>query len=266
MLRFFILLAWLCEVWGGPLETQKRAAEIQSDEGDVNSQSSNTNFVKHPETSLDISDEFAFDEGDIIVPSERNAVSAVWPEVDGEMSVPYEIHFDLKDRTPQITEALKMISNRTCIKFHPHRNETDYLKFLYGQGCASYVGCLGGEQNILIGPQCKVGNICHEILHSLGLYHEHSRHDRGEHITILFENIVSGKAEDFMVKKGNTLGINYDVESILHYGSTYFSRNGKPTILPKDGAVKIGQRTHLSELDVARLRKLYHCDRRENQV
>nr|XP_055063672.1 astacin-like metalloendopeptidase [Misgurnus anguillicaudatus] len=265
MLRFFILLAWLCEVWAGPLETHKRAAEIQSDEGYINSRSLNPNVLNHPETVMDLSDDDTL-EGDILRSKDRNAVSALWPEVDGAMSVPYEIHFDLENRTPQITEALKMISNRTCIKFHPHRNETDYLIFQYGQGCASYVGCLGGEQMILVGPQCKVGNICHEVLHSLGLYHEHSRHDREKYITILFENVVSGKEEDFKVKEGNTLGINYDVGSILHYGSNYFSRNGKPTIVPKDGAVKIGQRTHLSELDVARLRKLYHCDRRENKV
>lgn len=53
----------------------------------------------------------------------------------------------------------------------------------------------------------------------------------------------------------------YDVKhftSIL-FCSKYFSSNGKPTILPKESGVKIGQRAYLSDLDVQKLRKLYHC-------
>ncbi|XP_052424158.1 alpha-2B adrenergic receptor isoform X2 [Carassius gibelio] len=152
-----------------------------------------------------------------------------------------------------------MISQKTCVRFHPHANETDYLHFVYAKGCASYVGCLGGEQSLLIGPRCTVGNICHEIIHSLGFYHEHTRYDRGDHVTILEENIAPGKEINFVKRKGNTLGLNYDPESIMHYGNNYFSSNGMPTIEPKEKGLKIGQRTHLSDLDVQKIKKLYHC-------
>lgn len=41
--------------------------------------------------------------------------------------------------------------------------------------------------------------------------------------------------------------------------SRFFSFNGKATIVPQNSDQKIGQRTHLSELDVQRLQRLYSC-------
>ncbi|XP_050977666.1 astacin-like metalloendopeptidase [Labeo rohita] len=261
MLWLILLVAWFCEVWGAPVDTLK-TTDIQYDEGYINSmKSGQPHLIKTSETLLDFEGDYAVQEGDILLPNDRNAVSQLWPEVNGSLSVPYEIDFVIEDRTEHILNALKMISENTCVRFHPHTNETDYLHFEYGEGCASYVGCMGGEQPLLIGPHCKEGNICHEVLHSLGFHHEHSRFDRGDHITILNENIASGKEDNFVKKIGNTLGLQYDLGSILHYGNNYFSRNGKPTILPKESGVKIGQRSHLSDLDVQRIRKLYRCDK-----
>ncbi|XP_056593068.1 astacin-like metalloendopeptidase [Triplophysa dalaica] len=194
------------------------------------------------------------------MPRDRNAVSTLWPKVGQNVQVPYEIDVLLvKDRITDITEALAMISGKTCIKFHQRTVETDYMYFSYGEGCASYVGFLGGEQSIVVGQTCRPGNICHEILHALGLYHEHSRLDRDQYITILSENIIPGKEKNFLAKDGNTLGLQYDLESILHYGNNYFSSNGGPTIVSKDSSVTIGQRTRLTALDVQKIRKLYQC-------
>ncbi|XP_058644331.1 low choriolytic enzyme-like [Onychostoma macrolepis] len=230
-------------------------------EGYINSlKTGPPHLIQTSETQLDFEADYAVQEGDILLPTDRNAVSQLWAMVDGRLSVPYKINITLKDRTEDILNALNMISKKTCVRFHPHDNETDYLHFEYGKGCASYVGCIGGEQPLLIGTKCKSGNICHEILHSLGFHHEHSRNDRGDHVTILNENIASGRENNFLKRKGNTLGLKYDPESIMHYGNNYFSRNGKPTIEPKESGVTIGQRSRLSDLDVQRIRKLYNCD------
>ncbi|KAI7793527.1 putative zinc metalloproteinase nas-15-like, partial [Triplophysa rosa] len=258
MLLFLILVGWVCQVWGGPLGKQK-TSEIQFDEGYINSLSENRLLPKNGEVVMEDVEDDAVLEGDILMPSDRNAVSELWPNVDGIVSVPYEIDFVLEDRIQEITEALDMISDKTCITFYPRTIETDFIYFSYGQGCASSVGCVGGEQRIVVGEKCSAGNICHEILHALGLYHEHSRIDREKYITILSENITPGKEKNFLPKDGNTLGLKYDMESILHYGSNYFSSNGEPTIVPKDRSVTIGQRIRLTALDVQRIRRLYKC-------
>lgn len=59
--------------------------------------------------------------------------------------------------------------------------------------CASYVGCRGGPQLLFIADSCRVGNICHEIIHALGMFHEHARKDRNRYISINWHNIIRGE-------------------------------------------------------------------------
>ncbi len=55
------------------------------------------------------------------------------------------------------------------------------------------------------------------------------------------------------------LGLPYDFESIMHYGTTTFGINGAVTIEPKISGVTIGQRKYLSSNDVKEIRKYYNC-------
>ena len=49
-----------------------------------------------------------------------------------------------------------------------------------------------------IGPNClREGVIIHEILHALGFFHEHSRPDRDQYITIDFNNLKDGMQHNF---------------------------------------------------------------------
>ncbi|XP_030577996.1 high choriolytic enzyme 1-like isoform X2 [Archocentrus centrarchus] len=194
-------------------------------------------------------------EGDILIQEDRNAVQTLWPDA----TVPYIISDELAYREAEIKAAIKMISDVTCIYFKKHDEEQNYLKFVGGSGCASFVGCQGGAQKLFVAPVCNVGNLCHEIIHALGLHHEHTREDRDKYVTVNWANILPGKEENFKVKYGNTQSLPYDPESIMHYGQAYFSANGNPTMLPKGSGMTIGQRTHLSQLDMQRLNKLYHC-------
>ena len=58
--------------------------------------------------------------------------------------------------------------------------------------CASYVGFQGGAQSLYFGRACNVGNLCHELMHALGLHHEHTRPDRDQYVTIQWDNVVPG--------------------------------------------------------------------------
>lgn len=58
--------------------------------------------------------------------------------------------------------------------------------------CASYVGFQGGAQSLYFGRVCNVGNLCHELMHALGLHHEHTRPDRDQYVTIQWDNVVPG--------------------------------------------------------------------------
>lgn len=57
-----------------------------------------------------------------------------------------------------------------------------------------------------------------------------------------------------------TQGVTYDYNSVMHYSAYAFSRNGRPTIEPKDRSVRsssLGQRAGLSNKDIQHANALY---------
>ncbi|XP_013875964.1 astacin-like metalloprotease toxin 5 isoform X2 [Austrofundulus limnaeus] len=233
----------------------------------------------HPETLEELtSDTNSLVEGDILLNSQlvrdirtrrkvtteplsvkdnRNAMSTVWPTTH----IPYEISPEIESRTSDILAAMEMLSKHTCITFHKRGTEVDYVFFQNGNGCASYIGFIGGKQSVFMPPQCSSGNIAHELLHTLGFQHEHTRSDRDQYIEVVQNNILPGMENNFNKINGETFGIPYDYTSIMHYGRTFFSSNGQATIIPKDSDVHgMGQRQKLMKSDIERVRHLYHCD------
>ena len=52
----------------------------------------------------------------------------------------------------------------------------------------------------------------------------------------------------------------YDYESVMHYSAYAFAIDrSKPTIEPKQAGAQIGQRSHLSPIDVEEIQLLYGC-------
>jgi len=138
--------------------------------------------------------------------------------------------------------------------------EPDYILFEPSSGCASWVGKIGGEQAIWVGSTCTAGSVIHEIGHAVGLFHEHTRSDRDSYINVELNNVIAGKEFNFDIMDvgAEDLG-TYDYGSIMHYGPSFFSRNGQSTITVPDGT-EIGQRDALSQNDLSAVNMMYQTD------
>ncbi|XP_042237307.1 zinc metalloproteinase nas-4-like isoform X2 [Homarus americanus] len=162
-----------------------------------------------------------------------------------------------------IAKAMSEFHAKSCIRFVPRTIEKDYIHILKGDGCSSSVGRAKGAQQVSLGPGCLyVGIVMHEFMHAAGFWHEQSRSDRDNFITINKLNVQDGMWHNFEKygwDKIQSLGIDYDLESVMHYGPYAFAKERKPTIIPRDAGKEIGQRRGFTKSDVAKLQKLYNC-------
>uniref|UniRef100_A0A669F2C2 Metalloendopeptidase n=1 Tax=Oreochromis niloticus TaxID=8128 RepID=A0A669F2C2_ORENI len=193
----------------------------------------------------------------------------IWP--DGV--IPYVISGNFSGSQRAIfRQAMRHWEKHTCVTFIEKTTEESYIVFTYRPcGCCSYVGRRGGgPQAISIGKNCdKFGIVVHELGHVIGFWHEHTRPDRDDHVSIIRDNIQPGQEYNFLkMEPGevDSLGEVYDFDSIMHYARNTFSRGiFLDTILPRydvNGVrPPIGQRTRLSKGDIAQARKLYKCSR-----
>uniref|UniRef100_A0A8C0Y6M5 Metalloendopeptidase n=2 Tax=Cyprinus carpio TaxID=7962 RepID=A0A8C0Y6M5_CYPCA len=191
----------------------------------------------------------------------------VWPEG----VIPYVISGNFSGSQRAIfRQAMRHWEKHTCVTFIERTTEESYIVFTYRPcGCCSYVGRRGGgPQAISIGKNCdKFGIVVHELGHVIGFWHEHTRPDRDDHVSIIRDNIQPGQEYNFLkMEPGevDSLGEVYDFDSIMHYARNTFSRGiFLDTILPRydvNGVrPPIGQRTRLSKGDIAQARKLYKC-------
>lgn len=184
--------------------------------------------------------------------------------------VPYTISgsFSQAQRN-SIVAGMRLIDSRAGgVQFRPKSSsDSHWIAFQPSSVCNSVLGRLGGgfwagyagAQEVNLDPGCAAtpGIVAHEALHALGAWHEQSRCDRDDFVLILTQNIESGKGSQFAKQCAGSSDYGpYAEESVMHYGTHYFSANGQPTIVSLRGR-PIGQRDSLAANDWQTLNLVY---------
>ena len=90
--------------------------------------------------------------------------------------------------------------------------------------------------------------VLHELGHAIGFWHEHSRPDRDDYITVANPNWHPVRK----ILNTNTLGLGYDYASIMHY-------RGLGGQIEANEDVPFGNAQELSPLDILKTNRLYKC-------
>ncbi|XP_034160039.2 meprin A subunit beta isoform X3 [Pangasianodon hypophthalmus] len=208
-------------------------------------------------------------EGDILYDEKQGRNSIIGDEYLWPTTVPYYLEDDLDiNAKGVIMKAFEQYRLKTCIDYKPWSGEENYISVFQGNGCYSYVGNRHvGKQSLSIGAGCdRIATIEHEFLHALGFWHEQSRADRDDYVTIMWDRIQEGREHNFNKYDDTTsssLNVPYDYGSMMHYSKNAFSNGTEPTIVTKIPAFSdvIGQRMEFSDSDLLKLNRLYNCTR-----
>uniref|UniRef100_H2ZB72 Metalloendopeptidase n=1 Tax=Ciona savignyi TaxID=51511 RepID=H2ZB72_CIOSA len=122
---------------------------------------------------------------------------------------------------------------------------------------------MSNRQQVSLASGCwQKGTVIHEILHSLGFWHEQSRPDRDSHVRINYGNIYRGMGYNFNKlsrQQVNSRNSPYDIGSVMHYNSYAFSSNRQATITDLQGRTLRTQRNGFSREDIKQLNAMYGC-------
>jgi len=142
--------------------------------------------------------------------------------------IPYDISkLTATQQTLALHAMQRWMDTGAQIKFIPRTTEVEYVNFTGRTDAGnntSYVGFKKGEHaDINITAFWWRQNEwmpAHELGHVLGFFHEHQRWDRDQYVTVHYEHIKPGRADDYnWIARTNWLvnSLPYDYKSIMHY-------------------------------------------------
>ncbi|EYC10981.1 hypothetical protein Y032_0053g2406 [Ancylostoma ceylanicum] len=203
-----------------------------------------------------------------------------YPDNKGGFFIPYVIVGPYNSEHQQmIKDAMKKLSQNTCLRFKPRTDEDDYVEITNekNSGCMSNVGrSPTGVGHVYLEANdyttCMEPRIVmHELMHTTGLWHEHSREDRDQYIKVHLENVegdgyggedYSAQFEKVDSMDASTYGVPYDYKSIMHYAKDFFAKPGTITMETIDPAYQdiIGTVEEPSKNDYKKICSIYNCE------
>lgn len=166
-----------------------------------------------------------------------------------------------------IERALTTLESAAQIDFQQTSSTTSPCLMFYPSLVAGSSSSQVGKQNngntiYLDTTVMGTSTVMHEVMHSLGFFHEHMRTDRDDYVIIHEENIDPRYTEDFQLfteYDGGSLGYNigeFDYNSIMIYSSAMGATSQGYAMTKLDGS-PIYQGTRLSNKDIAGLNFIY---------
>ncbi|XP_057310073.1 astacin-like metalloprotease toxin 2 [Hydractinia symbiolongicarpus] len=144
--------------------------------------------------------------------------------------------------------------------------------------CNSYIGRHSyfknkGQPLSLQGRCFTYSSTIHEILHALGVFHEHVRPDRDKYLKILWENIrpecmLLASVHNFKKRPKQLARTTtmYEYDSLMHYGP-YMASKGfhKMTMVPikdvkRNLRLMSRKNKHFTASDSIKVNTLYQCN------
>ena len=255
-----------------PVSTEVEAGDFAQEEAYPGSKGKFESFTINGEniSAMRTADQYVL-EGDMLIPKQiadpnhegrPEAVGVIgrrWPNG----VVYYDVAPDMpKVNRVRISEAIQYWNKNTNLRFARRTDQPNYVLFQRGEGCSADVGMISGKQVINLSTACDFGNTLHEIGHCIGLFHEHTRLNRDKYVRIAFENIEEGREYNFIRADIRTSDVRdwagqINFGSIMMYHPNAFSKNGKPTIMRKDGRGYMAQREKLSSVDIQGVNYMY---------
>ncbi|MCU0463769.1 MAG: M12 family metallopeptidase [Anaerolineae bacterium] len=157
--------------------------------------------------------------------------------------------------------AMAELESVAGVVFLPRTTQANYVEIISDRGNWSYIGMIGGRQQLGLYNWNAKYVVVHELMHALGFWHEQSRPDRDDYVVINWHNIIDGMGGNFEIRQSaSTIGA-YDFESVMHYFPTAFTKNGQRTIDVQPNYTQyrntMGQQQRLTDLDKAGLLARY---------
>lgn len=216
--------------------------------------------------------------------------ATIWPKIGSSHTVKYCRSSGLTD---QAWSEFKKAHN----SLHEHCETLNFVESLSdcqlsvtgdSDGCWASIGYSSSYNKVNLkdgswftdtfdGTCATRGIAEHELLHSLGMYHEHARTDRDGKVSVKISNVKGGQFEKSQFDKQSAASTqeSYDYDSLMHYGCKAYAKDMFSDTLRAnrrrsfwDGnfgrkdCKEMGQRSGLSGQDVNQLQRMYSCSNR----